>query len=156
MTIMFMSLILDVVDLPRTRGRHPVMSPALEQAFREIEKVVEERLEALQSKKECMEAEVSTETVPKLIGHVEKVEREDVDEEEEQIEGDNPAVGKEVGGGLMANREATVVGGAEGEQIMGTDTDKSAKSTEKAEESGTSRIKRRSTPSIGRMKEERK
>ena len=157
MTMMFMSLIIDVVDPPRTRGRYPVMSPALEQAFREIEKGAEERLETLRSKKERMEAgEVSTETVPKLIGHVEKVEREDVDEEEEQIEGDDPAVGKEVGGRLTADREATVAGGAEGEQIMGTDTDKLAKYTEKAEESGTLGIKRRSTPSIGRMKEERK
>ena len=155
MTMMFMSLIIDVVDPPRTRGRYPVMSPALEQAFREIEKGAEEWLETLRSKKECMEArEVSMETVPKLIGHVEKVEREDVDKEEEQIEGDYPAVGKEVSGGLTADREVTVAGGAEGEQIMGTDTDKSAKSTEKAEESGTLRIKRRSTPSIGRMKEE--
>ena len=33
-----MSLIIDVVDPPRTRGRHPIMSQALEQAFREIEK----------------------------------------------------------------------------------------------------------------------
>ena len=154
MTIMFVSLIIDVVDPPWTRGRYLVMSPALEQAFREIEKGAEERLEALRSKKERTETgEVSMETVPKLIGHVEKVEREDVDEEEEPIEGDDPAVGKEVGGGLTADREATVAGGAEGEQITGMDTDKSAKSTEKAEESGTSRIKRRSTPSIGRMKE---
>ena len=105
-----------------------------------------------------MEAgEVSAETVPKLIGHVEKVEKEDVDEEREQIEGDNPAAEKEVGGRLMANREAAVAGGAEGEQMMEhTDTDKSAKSMEKAEASGTSRRKLRSTPSIGRMKEERK
>ena len=74
-----------------------------------------------------MEAEVSTEMVLKLIGQVEKVEREDVDEEEEQIEGDDPAVGKEVGGRLTADREVTVAGGAEGEQITGTDTDKIGK-----------------------------
>ena len=73
----FVFLIIDVVDPPQTRSRYPVMSPALEQAFSEIEKGAEERLEVLQSKKECVEAgEVSAETVPKLIGHVEKVEEE--------------------------------------------------------------------------------
>ena len=99
--------------------------------------------------------EVSVETVPKLIGHVEKVEKEDVDKEREQIEGDDPAAEKEVSGGLTADREAAVAGGAE-QMTEHTDTDKSAKSTEKAEASGTSGRKLRSTPSIGRMKEERK
>ena len=37
-----------------------------------------------------------------------------------------------------------------------TDTDKSAKTTEKAEGSDSSRRKLRSTPSISRMKEEQK
>ena len=59
-----------------------------------------------------MEAgEVSTETIPRLIGHVEKVEKEDMDEEGEQIEGGAPAVEKEVGGGLTADREKEVGGG---------------------------------------------
>ena len=58
------------------------MSPALEQAFNEIEKGAEEWLEVLRSKQECVEAgEVLAETVPKLIGHVEKVEEEDLDEQ---------------------------------------------------------------------------
>ena len=56
--------------------------------------------------------------VPKLIGHVEKVEKEDVGGEREQIEGDDPATKKEVGGGLTADREVAVAGGAEGEQMM--------------------------------------
>ena len=152
----FVSLIIDIVDPPQTRSRYLVMSPALEQVFSEIEKGAEERLEVLRSKKERVEAgEVSTEMVPKLIGHMEKVEKEDVDEEGEQIEGDDPAVEKEVGGGLMANREATVAGGAEGEQTTEhTDTDKSAKPTDKAETSESSRRKTRSMPSISRMKEE--
>ena len=38
MTVMFVSLIIDVVDPPQTRGRYPVMSPDLEMAFSEIEK----------------------------------------------------------------------------------------------------------------------
>ena len=51
------------------------MSAALEQVFSEIEKGAEEHLEALWSKKECMQqGEASTETVPQLIGHIEKVE----------------------------------------------------------------------------------
>ena len=58
------------------------MSPALEQAFSEIEKGAEERLEVLRSKKEHVEVgEVSVETVPKLIGHMEKVEEEDLDKQ---------------------------------------------------------------------------
>ena len=41
-TKMFVSLIVDTVDPPQTRSRYPVMSPALEQAFSEIEKGAEE------------------------------------------------------------------------------------------------------------------
>ena len=101
--------------------------------------------------------EVSAETVPKLIGHVEKVEEEDLDEQMEQIEGGHPAAEKEVSGGLTADSKAAVAGEAEGEQkTERTDTDKSAKPTEKAEASDSLRRKPRSTPSISRMKEERK
>ena len=155
-TKMFISLIVDIVDPPQTRSRYPVMSPALEQAFSEIEKGAEEKLEVLQSKKECVEAgEVSAETVPKLIGHVEKVEEEDLDEQMEQTEGGHPAAEKEVSGGLIADREVAVAGEAGGEQTTERmDTDKSAKPMEKAEASDSSRRKPRSTPSISRMKEE--
>ena len=157
-TKMFISLIIDIVDPPQTRGRYLVMSSALEQAFREIEKGAEEWLEALRSKKECVEAgEVSAETVPKLIGHVEKVEKEDLDEQMEQTEGGHAAAEKEVGGRLTADREAAVAGEAGGEQTTEqTDTDKSAKPMEKVEASDSSRRKPRSTPLISRMKEERK
>ena len=48
--------------------------------------------------------EVSAETVPKLIGHMEKVEEEDLDKQVEQTEGGHPAAEKEVGGGLTADR----------------------------------------------------
>ena len=161
------------------------MSPALEQAFSEIERGAEEWLEVLRSKKECVEAgEVSAETVSKLIGHVEKVEEEDLDEQMEQTEGGHPAAEKEVSGGLIADREVAVAGEAGGEQMTErTDTDKSAKPMnkdemaqptdkdetaqsmeknklakpmEKAEVSGSLRRKPRSTPSISRMKEEQK
>ena len=155
---MFISLIVDIVDPPQTRSRYPVMSPALEQVFSEIEKGVEERLEVLWSKKERVEAgEVSVETVPKLIGHMEKVEEEDLDERMEQTEGGHPAAEKEVSGRLMADREVAVAGEAGGEQTTErTDTDKLAKPTEKLEASDSLRRKPRSTPLISRMKEEQK
>ena len=54
----------------------------------------------------------------------------------------------------MANREAAVAGEAEGEQMTEQMDTEMAKSREKAEASGTLRRKQRSTPSIGRMKEE--
>ena len=157
-TKMFVSLIVDIVNPPQTRSRYPVMSPALEKAFSEIEKGTEEWLEVLWSKKECVEAgEVSAETVPKLISHVEKVEEEDLDEQMEQTEGGHPAAEKEVGGGLTADREVAVAGEAGGKQMTECmDTDKSAKPMEKAEASDSSRRKQSSTPSISRMKEERK
>ena len=157
-TKMFVSLIVDVVDPPQTRSRYPVISPALEQAFSEIEKGAEERLEVLWSKKERVEAgEVLVETVPKLIGHVEKVEEEDLDEQMEQTEGGHPAAEKEVSGRLTADRGAAVAGEAGREQATErTDTDKWAKPMEKAEASDSSRRKPRLTPSISRMKEERK
>ena len=147
-TKMFVSLIIDVVDPPQTRGRYPVMSQALEQVFSEIEKGAEERLEALRSKKERVEAgEFSVETVPKLISHMEKVEKEDLDKKMEQTEGGHPAAEKEVGGGLTANKEVAVAGETGGEQMTeSTDTDKSAKPTEKVEASDNSRRKPRSTP----------
>ena len=49
------SLIVYVVDPPRRRGKHPVMSPALEKALSEIEKEAEERLEVLRSRKKQVE-----------------------------------------------------------------------------------------------------
>ena len=88
---------------------------------------------------------------------MEKVEEEDLDEQMEQIEGGHPAAEKEVGGRLTANREAAVAGEAGVEHTTEhTDTDKSAKPMEKAEASDSLRRKPRSTPSIIRMKEERK
>ena len=95
---MIIPLIVYVVDPPRQRGKHPVMSPALEKALSKIEKGAEEWLEVLHSrKKQVEEGETSTEMVPKLIGHVEKVEEEEF---EEQPEGDRPVAEKEVSGGL--------------------------------------------------------
>ena len=102
-------------------------------------------------------AEISVETVPKLIGHMEKVEEEGLDEQMEQTEGGHPAAEEEVGGGLTADRGVAVAGEAESEQTTECmDTDKFAKPTDKAEASDSSRRKTRSMLSISRMKEERK
>ena len=171
---MIISLIVYVVDPPRRRGKHPVMSPTLEKALSEIEKGAEEWLEVLRSrKKQVEEGETSTETVPKLIGHIEKVEQEEF---EEQPEGDRPVAEKEVSGGLMADREVAAAGEIGGEQATGENieqVDKTAKPTDKGEmakptdkdetveptdkddkATGSARRKPRSTPSISRMKEE--
>ena len=73
----------------------------------------------------------------------------------EQTEGGHPAAEKEGGSGLTADREAAVGREAGGEQMTErTNTDKSAKPTEKVETSDSLRRKPSSTPSISRMKEE--
>ena len=113
------------------------------------------------------------ETVPKLIGHVEKVEQEEF---KEQPEGDRPVAEKEVSGGLTADREVAAAGETGGEQATSEDTekvdemakptdkDKVDKPTDKDEmtectdkddkATGSERKKPRSTPSISRMKDE--
>ena len=98
---MFVSFIVDVVDPPKPKSKHPVMSPTLEKALSKIEKGAEEWLEALWCRKEQVEeGKPSVEQVPKLIGHIEKVQ-EDL---EDQLEDDEAAVEKEIGGSLMANK----------------------------------------------------
>ena len=159
------SLIVYMVDPPRRRGKHPVMSPTLEKALSKIEKGAEKRLEVLhRRKKQVEEGETSTETVPKLIGHVEKVEQEEF---EEQPEGDRPVAEKEASGGLMTDREATAAGEIGSEQATGKnieqddetakpmDEDEMVEPTDKDDKvTGSARRKPRSTPSISRMKEE--
>ena len=140
------------------------MSPALEKALSEIEKGAEERLEVLRSrKKQVEEGETSTEMVPKLIGHIEKVEQE---ESEEQLKGDRPVAEKEVSGSLTADREAAAAGEIGGEQATGEDTEQGDKmvnptdkeTTEPTDKddkvTGSVRRKPMSTPSISRMKDE--
>ena len=172
---MIISLIAYMVDPPRQKGKHPVMSPTLEKALSEIEKGAEEQLEVLRSKKKQVEkGETSTEMVPKLIGHIEKVEQEEF---EEQPEGDRTVAEKEVSGGLAADREAAAAEEKGGEQATGENieqVDEMAKPTHKGEmakpmdndemveptdkdnkATGSVRRKPRSTPSISRMKDER-
>ena len=135
------------------------MIPVLEQTFSEIEKGAEERLEAVQSEKERMQrGEASMETFPQIIGHVEKVEEEETPEQPEQPEGEQPAAEKGDGGGLMAGEQPNVAEQTGGEQTKHMDKGESVKTMDKAQpgEGSGSGKKQRSTPSISRMKEERK
>ena len=118
---MFISLIVDMVDPPKPRSKHPVMSSALEKALSKIEKGAEEQLEVLwNKKKQVEEGEASVETVPRLISHVEKVAEEEL---EEQTEGDQPGAEKEVSGGLMADREAAAAEETCSEQVSSKDAE---------------------------------
>ena len=118
---MFISLIVDVVDPPKPRSKHPVMSSALEKALSEIEMDAEEQLEVLwNKKKQVYEGEASVEMVPRLTGHVEKVEEEEL---EEQTEGDQPGAEKEVGGCLTADREAAAAEETGSEQVTSKDAE---------------------------------
>ena len=95
--------------------------------------------------------------MPKLIGHIEKVEEEEIEDEQE---GHKAVAEKEVSGGQTADRRAAAAEEAGGEQTVGKDTegiDEMARpmdKDEKAEGTGSSSKKPRSTPSITRQKEE--
>ena len=96
------------------------MSLTLEKVLSKIEKGAEEWLEVLRNrKKQTEEGETLTEMVPKLIGHIEKVEQEF----EEQPEGDRPVAEKEVSVGLTTDREAAAAGETGSEQATGEDTE---------------------------------
>ena len=70
----------NIADPPKQLTRHPVISPALEKVLGEIERGAEEWLEAMRAEKQKLElGGVMTETVPKLIGHIEKVEETEDD-----------------------------------------------------------------------------
>ena len=96
----FISLIIDIVDPPKLTGWYPAIRPDLEKALSAIQKGAEERLEVLKSKKKQVEqGESSVETVPKLIGHIEKMEADK--EIEDKQEGDSGAA---VAGMLVVDR----------------------------------------------------
>ena len=115
-------------------------------------------MEALRAKKKQLEVgETHTETVPKLIGHIEKVEEEEIDEEAEEA---NVVSTEGTGAEHLAEKDTTAAEKDSGEQIVGGGTgDKSTKS-----ETGTGvkggkkdelRKKPRSTPSAAKLKEEK-
>ena len=128
------------------------MSPALEQALNKIQKGAEERLKVLKSKKNQIEAgESSGATVPKIIGHIEKVEpTEDNDEPvgdtgAETVASGSEMAGKEteeqVGGEQMADRE-TEKEQTGGRQMAGDDDKSEPK-------------KKCSTPSVSKIGKKR-
>ena len=135
------------------QSKYPVMSPALEQAFSEIEKGAVERLEELRKKKELAQrGEASTGTVPQVMGHVEKIEEEDIEEKPEQKEGEQPE--KEVGGGVLVEGQPSTAGET-GDGGLGS-KDQEATDTVKTKPSEDTEKKPRSTPSISKLKEERR
>ena len=155
----FISLIVDIVDPPKQMVWHPVISPDLEKALSVIQKGAEERLEVLKSKKkQAEEGESSVETVPKLIGHIEKMEEEEIEGEQE---GDMAVAVEEVGGRQMADRGKVAAAeegcggqtanrGTEWSEEMSKQKDKN----KKADETEDPKKRPRSTPSINRLREE--
>ena len=155
----FISLIVDIVDPPKQMVWHPVISPDLEKALSAIQKGAEERLEVLKSKKkQAEEGESSVETVPKLIGHIEKMEEEEIEGEQE---GDTAVAAEEVGGGQTADRgKAAVAEEVSGRQTADRGTErieempKQKDKNKKADETEDPKKKPQSTPSINRLREE--
>ena len=92
------------------------MSDDPQKALGVIEKGAEERMEVLKEKKQKLEegaGEPSTmsETVPKLIGHIKKMEVEDVEaEKEEEVQDDRKEADKGTAG--VAGKETGEDGGA--------------------------------------------
>ena len=129
------------------------MSPALEQAFSEIEKGAVERLEELRKKKERAQKEkASTGTVPQVIGHVEKIEKEDTEEKSEQKEGEQAEKG--VGAGVPVEGQPSTIKET-GDGRLGS-KDQEVTDKAKTEHSEETEKKQRSTLSISKLKEERK
>ena len=77
----FKSLIINIVYPPKLTGRHPVMSADLEKVLSAIQKGAEECLEILKSQKKHIEQGESSQGL-KLIGHIKKVEEEDLEDEQ--------------------------------------------------------------------------
>ena len=129
------------------------MSPALEQALSEIERGAVERLEVLRKKKElAQKGEALTGTVQQVIGVVEKIEEETIEGKLEQKEGEQ--LEKEVGGGVPVEGQPSVAG----ETGDGGPKSKVQEVTDaaKTKHSEDTEKKPRSTPSISKLKEERK
>ena len=158
----FISLKIDVVDPPKLKGQHPVISPDLERVLSDIQKGTEQRLEVLKSKKKQVEqAESSVETVPKLIRHIEKMEADEEIEGKKEGDGGAAVAEEDVSGGQMADKGAAVAtediscrqmadrGEATDEEVT-KQTDKS----KKADETENLKKKPRSTLSVSRQREE--
>ena len=98
----------------------PTISKGLQEALGEIEKGAQERMEVLQAKKERLEmGKSAVETVPKLIGHIEKVEEEEIEEGVEgsgvvQKKGDDGTRRKIMKGATVGEERSPTNGGASG------------------------------------------
>ena len=134
------------------------MSTYLQKALGAIEKGAQECMEALRARKKQLEVgELTKEMVTKLIGHIEKVEEEEVKEDTEEA---NVVPTEGNGDERAAAKDMAATGKDFGEQIVGRDTHDRSKRSEK--ETGTkggkkdeSKKKPRSTPSAARLKEEK-
>ena len=115
----------------------------------DLEKGAQERMEALRAKKERLETGKSAEeTVPKLIGHIEKVEEEEI---EEGVEGSGVVQKKGDDGTRRKITKGATVGEEEGVQQMEEQAAGTKGSTKE-----DSKKKPRSTPSAARLKEEKR
>ena len=82
------------------------MSLALEKALNKIERGAEEHLEVMRAEKKKIEMEcTSTGTVPKLIGHIEKVEEEE--QPEKEMKKDDTTTTEEEGPPVGPQRQKT-------------------------------------------------
>ena len=71
----------ELVDPPIPATEHPPISEDLQKALSDIQHGVEERLEVLKGQKRKLEAGAQEEMKP-VLGHIEKVEEEEVTEAE--------------------------------------------------------------------------
>ena len=151
-------MIVDFVDPLETKGPQPTMSADLQKALGAIDKGAQACMEALRARKKQLDVgETTTETVLKLIGHIKKVEEEEIEEDTEEAN----VVPTEGAGDERATEKDTAATGKDGgEQIVGGDTDDRSKRSEtetgaKGGKKDESKKKLRSTPSAARLKEER-
>ena len=118
-------------------------------------------MEALRARKKQLEVGEMTKKmkkmVPKLIGHIEKVEEEEVEEDTEEA---NVVPTEDDGDECVAAKDTAATGKDAAEQIVGGDMDDRSKRLEK--ETGMKGGKKdelkknpRSTPSAARLKEEK-
>ena len=147
------SLIADIVDPRKQKGKHPPMSVALEKVLSAIQQGAEEQLEVLKGqKKKIEEGDPSSEVMPKLIVHIEKVEEEEFEEEQ----------GDDTRGGAVSSVKEGDIGDAEhgeaGEEGKVTkQTHKRQRGSKAAaEETDDPKKKLRVTQSVTKLKEQKR
>ena len=142
-------MITEFADPPATNEPQLKISKGLQEALGEIEKGVQERMEALRAKKKQLQMGKSAEeTVPKLIGHVEKVEEEEI---EEGVEGSGVVQKKGDDDTRRKITKGATVGEEEGVQQPEEQAAGTKDSTKEDSKKST-----RSTPSAAKRKEEKR